>query len=75
MDKRFLLPYSEPRWWWEGTYIPVCFECAHFRGAQNGKIVCLAFPNGIPTQLTKRGVIHDKPYPGDSGIHFEQYIE
>ena len=37
-------------------------------------MVCLAFPDGIPLQLTKRGVIHDTPYPGDHGIQYEKYL-
>ena len=74
MDNRFSAPYSHPRWWFEGSYTPSCFDCAHFRGAQKGKMVCLAFPDGIPLQLTKRGVIHDTPYPGDHGIQYEKYL-
>ena len=74
MDNRYSAPYSHPRWWFEGSYTPSCFDCAHFRGAQKGKMVCLAFPDGIPLQLTKRGVIHDTPYPGDHGIQYEKYL-
>ena len=73
MDERFKIPYSNPRWWWEGKYLPSCFDCAHFRGAEKGKIRCLAFPDGIPRELMKRGVIHNSPYPGDHGIRFELY--
>lgn len=46
MDERFVKPYSDPRWWWDGTYTPVCFHCAHFRGASEGKIRCLHFRMG-----------------------------
>lgn len=74
MDTRFTEPYSAPRWWWEGSYIPACFACAHFRGAIKGKVVCTAFPEGIPPELTREGVIHNQPYPGDHGIQFEQWI-
>lgn len=73
MDTRFEEPYSNPRWWWEGDYVPNCFECTHFRGAHKGKIVCLAFPDGIPEKLFEKGVMHDESYPGDNGIRFEQY--
>ena len=51
MDNRFSAPYSHPRWWFEGSYTPSCFDCAHFRGAQKGKMVCLAFPDGIPEDV------------------------
>ena len=75
MDERFKEPYSNPRWWWAGDYIPYCFDCAHFRGAVKGKIVCAAFPDGIPPELCDKGRLHDGPYPGDNGIYFEEYKE
>lgn len=71
MDKRFSVPYSHPRWWWNGSYIPNCFHCAHFRGAIKGKICCIAYPDGIPKELLKEGFTHNQPYPGDQGILFE----
>ena len=75
MDKRFEKPHSHPRWWWDGTYIPACFGCVHFRGASNGKVRCEAFPDGIPRELTLKGVKHDTPFPGDNGIRFEKVEE
>ena len=71
MDKRFDVPYSHPRWWWGGNYIPACFDCAHFFGRVNGKVCCKAFPDGIPKELLVEGVIHNQPYEGDNGIWFE----
>ena len=74
MKKRFVEPYSDPRWWWEGKYIPVCFECAHFDGMVKGKPRCKAFPEGIPREIIQSCTFkHDEPYPGDHGVRFEQY--
>lgn len=75
MEKRFPTPYSDPRWWWEGSYIPICFECKHFQGAWKGAPRCKAFPNGIPRELMREKAKHDAPYPGDHGIQFEQYVD
>ena len=75
MEKRFSVPYSDSRWWWEGSYIPACFECKHFQGAWKGLPRCKAFPNGIPRELMQREAKHDKPYPDDHGFRFEQYMD
>lgn len=75
MDTRFSEPHSEPRWWWGGDYTPTCFACKHFRGASKGKIICVAFPEGIPPALFEKGVVHNTPYLGDNGIQFEKYEE
>lgn len=32
---------------------------------------CDAFPAGIPEAFFLRGDSHQKPFPGDQGIHFE----
>ena len=71
MDTRFQAPYSNPRWWWGGDYVPVCFDCAHFQVRVHGKPRCDAFPDGIPKEMFKRGATHDSPIPGDHGIQFE----
>ena len=75
MSVRFSIPYSNPRWWWAGDYTPACFECTHFWGAVKGLPRCKAFPDGIPRELMGRNVKHDKAYPNDQGIQFEQYTE
>lgn len=72
MDNRFLTPYSHPRWWWEGSYIPICFSCAHFKGLIQGKMRCQAFPEGIPQELTAKGARHDTQFPGDHGILYQE---
>ena len=75
MDTRFQTPYSNPRWWWDGDYLPTCFSCTYFRGAIRGEICCEAFPEGIPAELMKKGAIHDTPYPGDRGIQYQRYVD
>lgn len=73
---RFKEPYSEPRWWWPNDFSSACFSCTHFRGRVKGKPRCIAFPEGIPREIILSAkLIHDKPYPGDNGIQFEQYID
>lgn len=73
MDSRFQEPYSHPRWWYGGNYMPACFVCSYFRGMIRRKVRCTAFPDGIPKELTLEGTLHDTPFPGDNGIQFEQF--
>lgn len=76
MKKRFSVPYSDPRWWWEGTFIPVCFECAHFEGMVKGKPRCKAFPDGVPRELICSETFrHHSSVSGDHGIRFEPYTD
>lgn len=44
-----------------------CFFCKN--NLPKGK--CVAFPDGIPDEITKNFFIHNKPYEGDNGIQFE----
>ena len=32
---------------------------------------CKAFPEGIPLEIFREEVNHEKPYPGDNGIRYE----
>ena len=76
MKKRFPVPYSDPRWWWDPQFgvLSACFDCADFMGRIEGKICCRAFPDGIPKELfLSEKVIHIQPYPGDHGIQFKAY--
>lgn len=76
MDNRFKEPYSHPRWWWAGDYIPGCFYCIHFNGLVDGKPRCNAFPNGIPKEfMGTKEIKHNVPYPGDHGILFQKMEE
>ena len=73
MSDRFNVPYSHPRWWWEGNFLPDCFSCAHFRGRIKGKKICAAFPDGIPDEIfySREESRHRKPDEGDHGIQYE----
>ena len=51
MKRRFEVPYSDPKWWWEGSFIPICFECEHFQGMINGKARCNVFSDGISKEI------------------------
>ncbi len=49
---------------------PMCYNCKHFRGLE--RRTCDAFPDGIPGTLFFSGKLHNKHYPGDRGIQFEE---
>lgn len=55
---------------------PECSKrnCLHFIGADDkgGKVICKAFPKGIPSEIAYGDNLHTKPFPGDRGITFEQ---
>jgi hypothetical protein len=50
----------------------MCDWCKHYQGATNNRVVCKAFPDGIPMEILDLGVTHRQPYSGDSGIRFEK---
>jgi hypothetical protein len=51
----------------------VCFKCKNFRRFKGG---CLAFPNGIPDEITSGQNEHSKPLKGQRNkIVFEQMKE
>lgn len=59
---------------------PRCFErnCKHFVGVdqvdmseETEKVVCKAFPDGIPTKIAYGDDLHLEPVRGDNGIQFE----
>ena len=47
-----------------------CDACAHYIGVLNGKLVCEAFPDGIPDDILE-GFDHTQPHDGDHGIRYE----
>lgn len=50
-----------------------CAACAHYRwGSSSVGGQCAAFPDGIPEEIYRNRVRHDRPYPGDNGIMFEK---
>ena len=60
---------------------PRCFSrrCVHFsgfyqpRGTEQGeRPACVAFPNGIPSEIAYGKNNHTKPFPGDNGIQYEK---
>jgi hypothetical protein len=36
------------------------------------RVVCKAFPEGIPSKIAYGDNLHIEPYPGDGGIQYEQ---
>jgi hypothetical protein len=54
-------------------------QCRHFIGAKKTdgdeateRLVCRAFPGGIPAEIAHGGNDHTKPYKGDRGIRYER---
>ena len=60
---------------------PRCSErgCKHFRGVRedadrselSDRVICAAFPDGIPPEIAYGDNPHTEPVPGDHGIRFE----
>jgi len=53
-----------------------CEHCKYFhrgeRYFKNPFVSCKAYPKGIPGEIFEGENLHQKPYPGDGGIHFKQ---
>ena len=50
----------------------MCDWCKHYHGVTNNRVVCKAFPDGIPMEILGLRVSHRQPYLGDKGIRFEK---
>ena len=49
-----------------------CLKCKNYDFDDWGIYpVCIAFPHVIPIDIFGGRIIHDKPYPRDNGIRFE----
>ena len=46
-----------------------CFKSKHLN---EDEVSCKAFPDVIPNEILVADVSHDKPYPGDNNIQFEE---
>lgn len=68
---------------WESHVLaePNCFtrECKHLIGVDQPdgtegteRVICAAFPKGIPDEIAYGPNLHTKPYAGDKGIQFEK---
>lgn len=58
---------------------PNCHKrrCIHFQGVVGDmeteqRVICAAFPDGIPSEISYGDNKHTTPYPGDNGIQFEE---
>ncbi len=52
-------------------------KCKHFMGVAGDtepeqRVICAAFPDGIPDAIAYGNNLHLTPYPGDNGIQFEE---
>ncbi len=48
----------------------ICGRCSHYP-LGSGKMICPAFPDGIPMAIWMGENDHKQPYKGDHGIMFE----
>ena len=60
---------------------PKCYtrRCRHFMGVkwfdieeETERVICRAFPEGIPGEIAYGANPHTEPFPGDNGITFER---
>jgi hypothetical protein len=61
---------------------PICYtrQCIHLIGVKSGpdgseegeRIVCKAFPDGVPIEILSGRDLHYLPFPGDHGLQFER---
>jgi hypothetical protein len=51
---------------------PICLECDNFHPLDHETMSCKAFISGIPDAIITSEHDHNKPFPGDNGIRFEQ---
>ena len=54
--------------------ISQCNKCQNYFKDEL-KIICKAFPNGIPNEILTGEFDHTKPYKGDNGLRFEPIKE
>ena len=53
----------------KGRRLAPCWSCKHWRP---NTPKCRAYPEGIPRDIFILGFNHQKPFPGDGGIRYEQ---
>ena len=49
-----------------------CETCRHFITTPDSSVCCSAFSKGIPVEIAAGKFSHDRHYPGDGGIRFEE---
>jgi len=50
---------------------PICLYCKHYRRDDPARLICDAFPSGIPDGILESRLDHRKPVNGDRGVRFE----
>lgn len=62
---------NKDRYIWEDVGDMVISSCITCKHKAKTRIVCNAYPQGIPEELLTGKVVHKTPYKGDHGIQYE----
>lgn len=54
---------------------PQCLECKNYNSLDSENLTCIAYPNGIPDNISTGEHDHKEPFEGDNGVQFEPIEE
>ena len=54
------------------SFPTICDWCKHYKGIKDTRVICEAFPDGVPSEIEDFKFDHRHPHPMDNGIQFEK---